>query len=1120
MKWPFVPEKWQYKQSLAQEDKTNLKDMISERLPELLAFMKASILAGESVSAASVVFLVDRFLYWVDASSKLLQIAKALHRLHPGTPLAPQLVLRQARLSVNTGKLQKAEYILSSLINNSGATGSWVYHQDSDRVLVQAVSTQIRGQILQKLGLWREAAELILASLVGFYALPQPDKKGIGTSLGLLANILASMNDTEYEALKTSPHVDLSFMKEQGHRLLSAAEAAKLAVIYSQFAALYVLTNAVTQGTCLLSYSFSTACPPAERTSYLTRAKEAFEIGLLTKKEEEVVTSKQELHTLVKAAFSLTVTHKWLGVSKESITEANRVCQEAMEKLYSYSSAVGEVKEKLSVEIMKLIRGLKTIWQVQEFLNSDEKSFIPDSYKQTQENQVAFGQGIFQSIIQRYSQYHTSVCEAFQTSCKEPQHGTGGALGVCITALKTATEALETECATENAVPSTPPWGSHDSAESKRREFARRPENYRPGGKRSTSTSLSESLGSGSSWLRVSEGGSSFGWEDLADRESSDSAHEGKEDKIDTQCSTDPGEDVLGESGPLPMDKLRLKSPDLRQPSISTSPASIPKAAGSTAGERAAPVDTDKKGVVKPSPSGHHTEKRVSFSSEENHSFEMVGDFEEGTDTSLGRVPERRESSESDKCPEASAGNNNLAEQYFVDTEADTADDFLGPLVDAGDTVSKPPDPTAAASPSGRQNCTEKSLSTSSFELMDTEEDDVDKFDPDRNASGPWKTPNDHQWRKSSSRQLSTEQETGPKANESASAKAALKPGSSVEEQSFFEKDTEEDEGDQVSQFLDSSLSSSSSFLKLSLRSSFLDSDGLSALSLSGDSFVLMPGWTRVQMERERTLGEEDYKELLSGVTHARLLERLKKTGVFKPRKLKKSYSALQLKYSKVSGLWTARETKVYIGASMGMQGKQRTAFWIQFLHQEEMLARHYVGKEYQSEKELYYHLNDVERQMTAQYYITEFNKRLYEKRMPMQIYFIPSEVLLILEDDMIKGCVSVEPYMQGDFVKLTNNKKTVVKEYKATDYGIAFGHFTYEFSGRTEIVVDLQGWITGNGKGLTYLTDPQIHSLQKPKSASNFNQQGIKYFLRDQHGEKCNEICHSLALGKLPVTL
>jgi len=57
----------------------------------------------DCVTAAAVVFLIDRFLYWIDASSKLLQIAKGLHRLQPTTPIGPQVLIRQARLSVNTG---------------------------------------------------------------------------------------------------------------------------------------------------------------------------------------------------------------------------------------------------------------------------------------------------------------------------------------------------------------------------------------------------------------------------------------------------------------------------------------------------------------------------------------------------------------------------------------------------------------------------------------------------------------------------------------------------------------------------------------------------------------------------------------------------------------------------------------------------------------------------------------------------------------------------------------------------------------------------------------------------------------------------------------------------------
>lgn len=105
MKWPFVPEKWQYKQAVGPEDKTNLKDVIGARLQQLLASLRASILARDCAAAAAIVFLVDRFLYGLDVSGKLLQVAKGLHKLQPTTPIAPQVVIRQARISMNSGRL-------------------------------------------------------------------------------------------------------------------------------------------------------------------------------------------------------------------------------------------------------------------------------------------------------------------------------------------------------------------------------------------------------------------------------------------------------------------------------------------------------------------------------------------------------------------------------------------------------------------------------------------------------------------------------------------------------------------------------------------------------------------------------------------------------------------------------------------------------------------------------------------------------------------------------------------------------------------------------------------------------------------------------------------------------
>lgn len=53
---------------------------------------------------------------------------------------------------------------------------------------------------------------------------------------------------------------------------------------------------------------------------------------------------------------------------------------------------------------------------------------------------------------------------------------------------------------------------------------------------------------------------------------------------------------------------------------------------------------------------------------------------------------------------------------------------------------------------------------------------------------------------------------------------------------------------------------------------------------------------------------------------------------------------ALLLKYSKKSELWTAQETVVYLGDYLKVKkkGKQRNAFWVHYLHQEETLGRYY----------------------------------------------------------------------------------------------------------------------------------------------------------------------------------
>ncbi|KAM6959751.1 alpha-protein kinase 1 [Tautogolabrus adspersus] len=1070
MKWPFVPEKWQYKQSVLANDKTNLNDLISKHLSKLLAVLKASIVAQEACTALAVVFLVDRFLYWTDESSRLLKITKLLHRQHPDTPVAPQLVIRQARVYLNSGKLQKAEYILSRLINSSGATGCWVYQSESDQALVQAVSVQVRGMVLQKLGLWLEAAQLIWASLVGYYALPQPDKKGIGTSLGILANILVSMNDEDFHTFRKHPDIDLSLLGDRSHRLLSAAQAAKMAVVYSQYASLYVLTNVATQGTCLLSFSFSVQCPAAQRQFFLLQAREAFEIGLLTKAEDELVTSKQELHTFLKAAYSLSVTHKWLGTPQEVVVKATGACQKALATFYDYCQADTQNKDGLCAEIMHLVAEVKILFGVEPFLNSDKGSFIPDSYRNNEDTLVNFTLDGFAKVMQRFKKYHASMCETTNTNCK----GTNGAR-LCITALGTTVGVPHTECSTEACKEST---GAHKEEEPQQK--GSNSSAVQPLPKSDLGTTLESTDHLGSSWhnFSLSSSGSprpSNGYiesgaivcdanagnqgclttevdDDRVDNMLQSADKKGKRDllgcnsglsshtvaisatssnssrksenieviqtDIESLETEDWMTDVVGVPLKPSLGEGAVQS--LSQLTLRTSSSSLGDSFGSQSSWEKISLDLNSPSSIKPQPRilPKAGTSQVSKSQESDGSIFLLETLDSETSNSADDLKHKNHTS---RLELRASNKPRPLESTNVDPNMDTEVDFVS---------SKPAPKNSLANPIQKhsqfvqEQCASTETSTeSSFEMLE-------------------------------------ENQSGNQSSEDTSPEKVNVPRSK-----------------------------------------------------NPMCYSCLKDSNRDVSERQYLLSQQDYQALLAGVCHECLLKRLQSDKIqFKLKKHRTAHNALHLKFSKATGLWTARETCIYIGEPMGMQGKQRTAIWVQFLHQEERLSS-YVGKDYLKPKEVQFHLKDVERQMTAQYYVTEFNKSLYDKEVMAQIFFIPSEALLILNGNEVVGCVTVEPYMLGDFVKLTNNTGKKDKSFQATEYGLAFGHFTYLFSDCQEVVVDLQGWVTANGKGLTYLTDPQIHSTMIPKGPSNFAARGLRYFLEEQHGPECNVICQLLQL-------
>ncbi|XP_034527253.1 alpha-protein kinase 1 isoform X1 [Ailuropoda melanoleuca] len=1095
--------------------------------------------------------------------------------------------------------------------------GTWLYRNESDKVLVQSVCIQIRGQILQKLGMWYEAAKLIWTSIIGYLTLLQPDRKGISTSLGILADIFVSMSKKDYEKFKNNPQINLviitrqnhsaewyhltklpaflvigtsisfslqesgstsvspfrGLLKEFDHHLLSAAEACKLATAFSPYTPLFVLSAVNIRGTCLLSYSSSKDCPPEMKNSYLCEAKEAFEIGLLTKRYDEQVTGKQELHSLLKAAFGLTTVHQRLYGETEIVRAAGQLCNEAMGKLYSFSTSSGsQEREALSRQVLSIIAQVKDHLQIQVFSNLDGKSYVPESFKHGLDKPILYGQVDFQNILEAYSQHHTSVCEVFESSCgnnKNKQKDTE--TGVCITTLKTETKNIDTVCTTEDQshfekgmVISSSQMAKNNQEKLRRIGRKNWPHSdafrvsldqdvetevespdHSQGKGAVLNKSLSDSCCS-SSWSKLSGVSSSTSWEEVSYIDERSTRKEPcKEDQlVDTQCSTALSEELeIVEDGravhPLSSELHGLSLQGSKDDNLESSQSQLHKdmplttfCPPNTAGMFLA----SGAGLLEGAPEGLQKVRTMGSGNTSAHSRPLFGSALSSSDSgwpkNIATYPSVREEEtfELTEFPEINCDAKDRHGEEIKRGTGLTFKDSPSGLDPEGETEEKEEDMPLDSYVVMEDSLGKSSMmACSSFTLHwpvqnpdsgksrgSVKEQDIDPDASTVDAEG----------------QLLDSTDVHPTSGRGSSSLCALRQlhsqgaetldpsvSSNIALPDLSKDCTTTEEGNKPGNILNCSQNSSSSsaWLKSSAFSSG-SSEGdnpWSFLNSSGSSFVLLPGMIRQEILEARTLHPDDFEKLLAGVTHDWLLQRLENTGVFKPNQLHRAHNALLLKYSKKSELWTAQETVVYLGDYLNVKkkGRQRNAFWVHHLHQEETLGR-YVGKEYKEQKGLWCHFTDVERQMTAQYYVTEFNKRLYELKIPTQIFYIPSTILLILEGKTIKGCISVEPYILGEFVKLSNNTKVVKTEYKATEYGLAYGHFSYEFSNHRDVVVDLQGWVTGNGKGLIYLTDPQIHSVDQNDVTTNFGKKGIFYFFNHQHVE-CNEICHRLSLTR-----
>ncbi|XP_076449884.1 uncharacterized protein LOC143286163 [Babylonia areolata] len=147
--------------------------------------------------AAALVYVVDRACYRFGKSAALLSIVDTIRQASPDTAIAPQVILRQARVMKDRGDLHTSMRVLDAVITRER---KWDYKTAEQYENTKAVCVQIKGQILHNLGLWKEAVPPLVESVHSFNVVQ--DNKGTSSSLALLSRCLKKLEVQDYQELQ------------------------------------------------------------------------------------------------------------------------------------------------------------------------------------------------------------------------------------------------------------------------------------------------------------------------------------------------------------------------------------------------------------------------------------------------------------------------------------------------------------------------------------------------------------------------------------------------------------------------------------------------------------------------------------------------------------------------------------------------------------------------------------------------------------------------------------------------------------------------------------------------------------------------------------------------------
>ena len=141
-----------------------------------------------------------------------------------------------------------------------------------------------------------------------------------------------------------------------------------------------------------------------------------------------------------------------------------------------------------------------------------------------------------------------------------------------------------------------------------------------------------------------------------------------------------------------------------------------------------------------------------------------------------------------------------------------------------------------------------------------------------------------------------------------------------------------------------------------------------------------------------------------------------------------------------------------------------------------------------------------------------EFTAQVQKTNTGTSLEYVPVDVVQLTGRQSGKEWVSMEPYIEGQFVKFCNNSGQVNMQLNALHpMASAFAHFTYCSTSGVLMVTDLQG--VAVSKGVYTLTDPSIHTADPANylpHPTNLGTKGITGFFQSH---QCNHVCKALQL-------